>query len=112
MRRFSGGGAGRAPQGRLPAGVGGGLALHDDLDLCARVMGPVGLGRDGVAGLAPLVSDAAAQGDGAARAILVAAGSELAALASAVRMRLAFAPGVRVPVSLSGGVLQTPPLVR
>lgn len=103
---------GRAPRGPLHARIREALSLSDDLDLCAQVMGPPGLGRDGVAALAPWVSRAATEGDTGARAILDAAASELAALARAVREALGFAADTVVPVSWSGGVLQNEGMVR
>ena len=103
---------GRAPRGPLHTILVEALSLGADLDLCARVMGPEGLGRDGIAALAPLVSRAAADGDAAARAILHAAAGELIALAGATRAALGFAPEARVPVSWSGGVLLNEAVVR
>lgn len=103
---------GRAPLGPLHARIRDALSLSSDLDLCAQVMGPPGLGRDGIAALAPLVSHAAADGDAGARAILEAASSELVALARAVGETLGFAADTAIPVSWSGGVLQNEPVVR
>jgi N-acetylglucosamine kinase-like BadF-type ATPase len=103
---------GRAPRGPLYGIVAEALALGDDLDLCARVMGPAGLGRDGIAALAPLVSQAARAGDVAAHDILRLAARELVALATAARAVLGFDCAAGVPVSWSGGVLLNEPLVR
>ncbi|MBV9528491.1 BadF/BadG/BcrA/BcrD ATPase family protein [Sphingomonas sp.] len=107
----------RMSDGRLPRG-----ALHDafrskldlgaDLDICARIMGESGLERDGIAGLAPLVAEAAAAGDPAAIAIHDRAADELAAMAEALRAELGFAEDEPVPLSWSGGVLANDGSVR
>ncbi|MGK6321179.1 N-acetylglucosamine kinase [Sphingomonas sp. DT-204] len=103
---------GRAPKGVLYDRIVEALSLRNDLDLCERIMGRDGMGRGEIAGLASLVSRAAAEGDAGARAILVCAAEELAALALALRDVLGFPPEARVPVSWSGGVLLREPLVR
>jgi len=103
---------GRAPRGALYDRVVEALSLNTDLDLCRRIMGQDAMGRGEIAGLANLVSRAAADGDGGAQAILLSAARELAALATGLRTVLGFAPGERVPVSWSGGVLLNQPLVR
>jgi N-acetylglucosamine kinase-like BadF-type ATPase len=81
------------------------LGLAKDLDICARVMGDRGMGRDEIAGLAPLVSRAAQAGDAYALAVLDRAGAELAAIAQALREQLGFAAEETVLLSWSGGVL-------
>jgi len=103
---------GRAPKGPLHDRIVAALALGDDLALCERIMGPTGMARGEIAGLAGLVSQAAADGDSGARAILIAAADELANLAIALRNRLGFPDGAPVPISWSGGVLSQQPLVR
>ncbi len=65
-----------------------------------------GLPRDGIAGLAPLVDQAAEGGDEAAREILLAAGRDLARLAEAVRGQL-FATDEPVTIAYSGGVFRS-----
>lgn len=112
LKLFSRMSDGRAARGPLHAIVAEALALEQDLDLCARVMGPAGLGRDGIAALAPLVSRAAHAGDGAAHGILRSAAGELVALATATRVMLGFDRAERVPLSWSGGVLLNERLVR
>jgi N-acetylglucosamine kinase-like BadF-type ATPase len=103
---------GRVAKGPLYDRVRTALSLSDDLDLCGRVMGQGGMGRDRIAGLATLVSQAAHDGDEGARAILAAAARELVELAVAMRRALGFATGEPVPMSWSGGVLRNEPLVR
>lgn len=103
---------GRAPRGVLYDHIVEALSLTNDLDLCQRVMGKDAMSRGEIAGLASLVSRAAADGDAGAHAILLSAARELAALATGLRTVLGFAPDERVPVSWSGGVLLNQPLVR
>uniref|UniRef100_UPI003D026831 N-acetylglucosamine kinase n=1 Tax=Sphingomonas populi TaxID=2484750 RepID=UPI003D026831 len=96
---------GRVPIGPLYASFRETLGLANDLDICAKVMGEHGMARDAIAGLAPIVSQAAEAGDLAAVAILDLAGAELASLAGALRARLGFSANEAVPISWSGGVL-------
>ena len=103
---------GRLPRGPLHRRLVDALGLEDDLDLCARIMGPAGMPRDGIAALARIVSQAAADGDTHAAAILDEAGHELAAIAGALRTTLGFDPGETVLLSWSGGVLSHEPRVR
>ncbi|SFK50867.1 BadF-type ATPase [Sphingomonas sp. NFR04] len=81
------------------------LELGSDLDICARIMGERGMGRDAIAGLAPIVSQAARSGDVHAAAVLDRAGAELAAIAQALREQLGFSAEENVLLSWSGGVL-------
>jgi len=62
--------------------------------------------RSRVATLAPLVDDAAAQGDPVALAILRGAAQQLAMLAGAVREQL-WTPGAMVEIAYIGGVFQS-----
>jgi N-acetylglucosamine kinase-like BadF-type ATPase len=103
---------GRAPKGPLHALVTQAFSLRSDLELCERVMGANGMPRGEIAGLASLVSRAAAEGDAGARTILAAAARELLELATALRRRLGFPEGERARISWSGGVLSQQPLVR
>lgn len=103
---------GRAERGPLHERIVGALGLEDDLDLCGRIMGPEGMGRTEIAGLAGLVSEAAAAGDRAAGVILDEAARELADMAIALRRALGFAGDEPVPLSWSGGVLSREPRVR
>jgi len=95
---------GRAPRGPLHALMRTRLALRDDLDLCQVVYGDLKGERSRVAALSPLVSEAAAQGDAQAQAILESAAREVAALVDAVRGQLGVDPGLEVAVSYSGGL--------
>jgi N-acetylglucosamine kinase-like BadF-type ATPase len=103
---------GRSARGPLYEQIVAALSLDDDLDLCGRIMGPQGMGRTEIAGLAGLVSEAAASGDRAAGAILEHAARELADMALALREALGFAEEVSVPLSWSGGVLSRESRVR
>lgn len=103
---------GRLPKGPLHGHIVAALQLGADLDLCARVMGERGMSREEIAGLAPLVSDAATEGDAAADAILSAAAGELAGIARALRQALGYPPGEAAALSCSGGVAANAPLVR
>ncbi|MER3553977.1 MAG: ATPase [Meiothermus sp.] len=64
-------------------------------------------GRQAVAKLAPAVGTAAAEGDGAAGAILSRAGQELADLALTLKGRLG-----KLPVLLTGGALKVSPTIE
>ena len=103
---------GRLPKGPLYDAFRRRFELDDDLDICAEVMGEQGLQRDEIADLAPIVGEAVAAGDPAARAIHDAAAAELAAMAEALRSELGFAPGEPVALSWSGGVLSNDVSVR
>lgn len=103
---------GRAPKGPLHALMADALSLGSDIQMCERVLGPNGMGRSGIAGLARVVAGAAEVGDTAARAILAAAAEELVTLAAVLRDTLAFPAGTRVPLSWSGGVFNDMPFVR
>jgi len=103
---------GRLPKGPLHRHIVTKLALADDLDLCAAIMGERGMSREEIAGLAPIASAAAADGDTVAAAILNEAASELASMAHALRQRLGFATGEIAELSWSGGVLAGEPRVR
>lgn len=103
---------GRATKDLLHDRISEALVLEDDLDLCQRIMGPAAMSRGAVAGLAAVVSSAAADGDKGAGAILLSAAHELAALAIGLRDVLGFPSDLSVPLSWSGGVLSQEPLVR
>lgn len=96
---------GRAPRGPLYALVSERLALVHDLDLCGVVYGQLNGERSAIAGLAGLVTEAAALGDPQAIAIIDAAAAELAALVDAVRGALAVEAGAVVAVSFTGGLV-------
>jgi N-acetylglucosamine kinase-like BadF-type ATPase len=80
------------------------LRLEYDLDLCALVYGQMGGARAPIAQYAKLVYEAAQGGDLQAIGIYTQAAEELAHLADATRVQLAFALDEAVPVSYSGGV--------
>lgn len=103
---------GRLPRGALHRHIVEKLGLAEDIDLCARIMGEGGMGRDEIAGLAPIVSAAAADGDAVATAILREAAAELASIAEALRETLGFEAGEVAQLSWSGGVLASEPTVR
>lgn len=103
LNLFSRMGDGRAPKGPLHALLRERLQLQHDLDLCAHVYGEHALARGELAQLSPLVAEAAHSGDEGAAAIFRHAGTELAHIADALRIALAFEPGEQVPVSYSGG---------
>jgi N-acetylglucosamine kinase-like BadF-type ATPase len=103
---------GRLPKGPLHAAFRRLLSLDDDLDICAKVMGEHGLARDEIAGLAPVVAEAATAGDPAAIRIQDLAAEELAAMAEALRTELGFAADEDVPLSWSGGVLANDASIR
>jgi N-acetylglucosamine kinase-like BadF-type ATPase len=95
---------GRTARGPLHALVRTRLALDDDLDLCQVVYGELNGERSKVAALSRLVTEAAAQGDLEAAAIIESAAGEVAALVDAVRGTLGVDPGTEVAVSYSGGL--------
>ena len=112
LNRFSRMSDGRLPKGPLHDAFSTALDLPNDLDICARIMGPTSMTRDQIAGLARIVDRAAEDGDAVARDILAAAGDQLFALAEALRIQLGFADAEPVPMSRSGGVLSEFRLVR
>ncbi|GAA0312647.1 BadF/BadG/BcrA/BcrD ATPase family protein [Sphingomonas oligophenolica] len=103
---------GRLPPGPLHAGFRRALGLSNDLELCARIMGEHGMARDEIAGLAPIISEAAEAGDPVAVAILDRAGRELADMAKALRHALGFTRDEAPRLSWSGGVLTGERAVR
>ncbi len=103
---------GRLPKGPLHDAFRRRLGLDADLDICAKVMGENGLPRDEIAGLAPVVAEAAAAGDPAAIAIHDRAAEELAVMAEALRAQLGFAAEEDVHFSWSGGVLANDASIR
>lgn len=103
---------GRLPKGALHQHIVTRFGLAEDIDLCARIMGEGGMGRNEIAGLAPIVSAAAADGDPVALSILHEAAAELASIAEALRRTLGFAAGETAQLSWSGGVLASEATVR
>jgi len=94
---------GRLPRGPLHGLVVEALRLENDLELCAHVYGDGGATRDAIARLSPLVAQAAQAGDEIALGIFRQAGSELAAIAEALRRALGYAQDETVALSYSGG---------
>ena len=104
LRTFSRMSDGRDPVGPLHALLRAHLDLHDDLDLIDRVLNRWKADRSRIAGLSPVVGQAARAGDAAAHEILVAAGHSLAEIVETTRQRLGFGATEVVPVSWSGGL--------
>ena len=95
---------GREPAGPLHALLGDRLQLDAPLDLVSLVHETWQGDRRTVAALAPLVVEAAEQGDPVAGSIVAEAVAELVRLVRVAAERLGFAPGEVVPVTCSGGV--------
>jgi N-acetylglucosamine kinase-like BadF-type ATPase len=95
---------GRLPTGPLRARLASHLRLATDLDLVDVVLNRWRGERAKVASLAPVVTEAAADGDVVCAAILRDAGHALADLVTATIAQLDYAPGDLVPVSWSGSV--------
>lgn len=94
---------GRLPKGPLHTLIKKTLNLRDDLDLCAHVYGETARTRGELAQLSPLVTEAAASGDKAARDVFQLAGIELAQIALALRSKLGYGAGEVARLSYSGG---------
>jgi N-acetylglucosamine kinase-like BadF-type ATPase len=99
----------RWPKGPLYTAFRDALGLRIDLDLCAKVMSAHD--RGSIAAFSQLVARAAGEGDTTAIRIFDDAARELAAVVAAVQRALDFAPAELVPVSYSGGVFNTGPLI-
>jgi N-acetylglucosamine kinase-like BadF-type ATPase len=97
---------GRVAKGALHAGMRRHFNLSSDLDLCAAVYGQGPQARSSIAQLAPLVSQAAAEGDLEARAIFERGARELAAIAAATRASLLMPREIALPVSCSGSLFK------
>lgn len=106
MNLFSKMGDGRAARGPLYELVRQRLGISTDLDLCARVYGVEVNARSAFAQFAPLVHDAACEGDRQAVAIFDRAAEELIACVVATRRSLQIADDVVVAVSHTGSVLE------
>jgi N-acetylglucosamine kinase-like BadF-type ATPase len=88
------------------------FSLKEDLDLCAVVYGPPPLTRSKLAALAPLVAQAAREGDTSARRLFEQAAQHLAAIVHAVHDQLHIPHGMRIPVSYSGGMFKFADLMQ
>ncbi|GAA3572902.1 BadF/BadG/BcrA/BcrD ATPase family protein [Microlunatus spumicola] len=95
---------GRAPVGPLHALLDARLQLDGPLDLVSLVHETWQGDRRTIAALAPVVVEAAEQGDPVATAIVDDAVAELVRLVRVAADRLAFGVGEVVPVACSGGV--------
>jgi N-acetylglucosamine kinase-like BadF-type ATPase len=103
---------GREPRTSLYHLIGNRFELDEDLDLCAAIYGPPALTRSELASLAPLVAQAAREGDVSALLLFERAAAELASLIQAVHEQLEVPPGVRIPVSYSGGMFKLKDLLQ
>jgi N-acetylglucosamine kinase-like BadF-type ATPase len=106
LAAFSKASDGRLTRGPLYAAFRAHLNLAADIDLCSLIMGEHALSRQEVAALSPLVTEAALNGDPVASAICYRAGSELAAIAHAIRHALGYLPDDKAALSYSGGLLE------
>jgi N-acetylglucosamine kinase-like BadF-type ATPase len=106
MNLFSRMSDGRAVRGPLYDLVRQRLGISADLDLCARVYGVEVNTRSAFAQFAPLVHDAAREGDVQAASIFHRASAELVGCVLATRRVLQIPEDVRVPVSHTGSVLE------
>jgi len=97
---------GRLPKGVLYTLINQQLKLTQDLDLCAHVYGPNARTRGELAALSPLVTEAALQGDQAAREIFRRAAAELAQIAQALRANLGYEAAEVARLSYSGGAFK------
>ncbi|MEV6412555.1 BadF/BadG/BcrA/BcrD ATPase family protein [Kribbella sp. NPDC051718] len=95
---------GRLSEGPLRKRLAEHLQLAADLDLVDVVLNRWQGDRARIASLAPVVSAAATDGDGACASILSEAGQALAGLVLSTAAQLEFPAGEVVPVSWSGGV--------
>jgi len=103
---------GRLPEGPLLSAFRRALGLSFDLDVCAMIMGERGMGRDRIAELAQIVSEAAEEADAAALRILEQAGFELAKMAATLHRILGYERDEAALLSWSGGVLTSQHTVR
>jgi len=96
---------GRAPETALAGKIMGGLGLGSVEEIIDWVYASGREPKD-IAYLVPLVREAEAEGDEAARLVMAGAGAELGLVAGAVIRRLGL--GGEFPVSLNGGVFKQP----
>jgi N-acetylglucosamine kinase-like BadF-type ATPase len=101
---------GRLPRTSLHERIRAATGAPEDLDVIDVVFTRWGRSRERIATLAPLVVDAASEGDPAATRILDGAVEHLVELVGATRRNLGFQPDETVPVSYSGGVVTAPPV--
>ena len=101
---------GRAPASTLVPAFCQALGVPTFDDMLRPVYGPPAMTRHEIAAFAPLVANCAAEGDAAARAVLTAAGADLATMPIALARRLEFGASA-FPVACSGGVWKAGELV-
>jgi N-acetylglucosamine kinase-like BadF-type ATPase len=111
LQSFSRMSDGRLPPGPLVDVMRPRLGLGTDLDIVDLVLRRWRAGRTEVASLAPVVVDAARQGDRQAVAILQEAAAELVLLVEVTRRRLGALDTETIPVSWSGGVFNAPEIL-
>lgn len=111
LGRFSKMSDGRIAPGPLYGLIQEHLGLDEDLDVIDIVLNRWQGSRGKIAALCPVVVTAAEQGDRHASDILAEAARELADIVDAARVRLGFEHGHPVPVSYSGGVFRSGPLI-
>ncbi len=97
---------GRLPKGPLYELVRARFDLMADLDLCAAIYGTGPTSRSHIAQLAPIVVEAARQGDEQASNLFTLGAKELAAMVDAVRAQLHVPADRLLPVSYSGGMFK------
>jgi N-acetylglucosamine kinase-like BadF-type ATPase len=102
---------GRSARGPLYRVLRDHFKLSVDLDLCAAIYGRDPAARSQVAQLAPLVTEAARQGDTQARNLFITGAQELASLVEAVRAGLSCPAEVLLPVSYTGSMFKLSDLV-
>jgi N-acetylglucosamine kinase-like BadF-type ATPase len=111
LKLFSRMSDGRTPKGLLYELFRERFGLTKDLDLCGHIYSRLGAQRGAVAQISQLVSEAALAGDEQARQLFVNAATELSELVSAVRRTLEVPQDVLLPVSYTGGVFKSGPLL-
>ncbi|MFP3466856.1 BadF/BadG/BcrA/BcrD ATPase family protein [Leifsonia sp. SIMBA_070] len=102
---------GRLPRGPLYALLRERLGVRTDLDVIGLVLTDWQKERTRIAALSTTVADAADAGDGVAAQILADAGAEFAELVDTTRLALRYEDGETVPVSYSGGVFRSAPVL-
>jgi N-acetylglucosamine kinase-like BadF-type ATPase len=101
----------RMPKGVLHAALKKHFGVIHNLDMCAAIYGQGPTARSDIAKLAPVVAEAAGQGDVVARGIFVRGADELADMAVAVGQRLEAPPETPLTVSYSGSMFKLGDLV-
>ncbi|MDR6611253.1 N-acetylglucosamine kinase-like BadF-type ATPase [Leifsonia sp. 1010] len=102
---------GRLPRGPLHELLRERLGVRNDLDAIGLVLTDWQKERTRIAALSTTVADAAAAGDTVAAHILADAGAEFAEMVDATRVALGYPDGETIPVSYSGGVFRSEPVL-